>query len=149
MRLLKNYFGLKKAEEKKMNKNMIPYYLSRTIISVAFGLLLFVTGLPLWNAMLIGGIILALFLWAPHSGRYSVHPEFGITALRRDERTQTINDKAARNAFIVSMLTIGAIAVYFGSFGAINISVGIFKIVLAIGALTYFVSDLWLRKSHQ
>jgi len=132
-----------------MNKNMMPYYLSRTIISVVFGLLLFVTGSPLWIAMLICGLILAFFLWAPHSGRYSVHPEFGVTALRRDELTQTINDKAARNAFIVSMLTITTIAVYFGSFGAINISIGIFKIVLFIGALTYFVSDLWLRKLQQ
>lgn len=144
-----NYFGLKKAEEKTMAKNMMPYYLSRTILSIAFGILLFVTGLSLWRAVLFGGLSLALFLWAPHSGRYSVHPEFGITALRRDERTQVINDKAARNAFIVSMLTIGAIGVYFGLFGVINISIGVFKIVLIIGALTYYVSDLWLRKSHQ
>lgn len=132
-----------------MAKNMMPYYLSRTILSIAFGILLFVTGLSLWRAVLFGGLSLALFLWAPHSGRYSVHPEFGITALRRDERTQVINDKAARNAFIVSMLTIGAIGVYFGLFGVINISIGVFKIVLIIGALTYYVSDLWLRKSHQ
>jgi nitrogen fixation-related uncharacterized protein len=143
-----NYFGLKKAEEKTMTKNMMPYYLSRTILSIAFGVLLFVTGSSLWKAVLTGGLILALFLWAPHSGRYSVHPEFGITALRRDERTQLINDKAARNAFIVSMLTIGAIGAYVGLFGVINISIGVF-VVLIIGALTYFVSDLWLRKSQQ
>jgi nitrogen fixation-related uncharacterized protein len=143
-----NYFGLKKAEEKTMFKNMMPYYLSRTILSIAFGVLLFVTGLSLWKAVLIGVLILALFLWAPHSGRYSVHPEFGITALRRDERTQLINDKAARNAFIVSMLTIGALGAYVGLFGVINISIGVF-IVLIIGALSYYISDLWLRKSQQ
>jgi hypothetical protein len=40
-----------------MNKNMMPYYLSRIVMSVAFGLLLFVTGSPLWNAILIGGLI--------------------------------------------------------------------------------------------
>lgn len=132
-----------------MTKKMMPYYLSRTILSIAWGILLFVTGSPIWKAMLIGGLILALFLWAPHSGRYSVHPEFGITALRRDERTQVINDRAARNAFIVSMLTIGAIGVYFGLFGVINISIGVIKIVLIIGTITYFASDLWLRKSQQ
>ena len=130
-----------------MANNMIPYYLSRTILSAAFGLLLFVTGSTLWTVILISGLILALFLWAPHSGRYSVHPELGVTALRRDERTQVINDKAARNAFIVSMLTVGAISIYFGLSGAINISLSVFKIVLVIGGLTYFVSDLWLRKS--
>ncbi len=132
-----------------MNKNMLPYYISRTIISVAFGVLLYVTGSPLWNAILMGGLILALFLWAPHSGRYSVHPEFGITALRRDEFTQVINDKAARNAFVVSMLAIAAIAIYSGSIGAINISIRFFKLVLIIGVLTYFASDLWLRRLHQ
>jgi len=129
-----------------MTKNMLPYYLSRTILSAAIGLLLFVTGSTLWMVILISGLILAFFLWAPHSGRYSVHPELGVTALRRDERTQVINDKAARNAFIVSMLTVGAIAIYFGLFGAIYISISVFKIVLVIGGLTYIVSDLWLRK---
>lgn len=130
-----------------MTKNLMPYYLSRTILSAAFGLLLFVTGSTLWMVILMSGLILAFFLWAPHSGRYSVHPELGVTALRRDERTQVINDKAARNAFIVSMLTVGVIAIYFGLSGAINISLSVFKIVLVIGVLTYFVSDLWLRKS--
>jgi hypothetical protein len=126
---------------------MIPYYLSRIILSAAFGLLLFITGSPFWMVILISGLILAYFLWAPHSGRYSVHPDLGVTALRRDERTQAINDKAARNAFIISMLTVGAIAIYFGLFGAINISISVLNIVLIIGVLTYFVSDLWLRKS--
>jgi nitrogen fixation-related uncharacterized protein len=132
-----------------MTKNMMPYYLSRTILTAAFGLLLFVTGSPLWMVILISGLILAFFLWAPHSGRYSVHPELGVTALRRDERTQVINNKAARNAFVISMLAVGAITIYYGLLGAINISIGVFKIILIIGALTYFISDLWLRKSQQ
>ena len=129
-----------------MTKNMIPYYLSRIIVSAAFGLLLFVTGSPLWTIILMTGFILAFFLWAPHSGRYSVHPEFGVTALRRDDRTQIINDKAARNAFVVSMLSVGVIAIYFGLLGAINIPNSVLRMVLIIGILTYFASDLWLRK---
>lgn len=128
---------------------MIPYYLSRAIISVVVGVLLVATGSPVWQAILIAGFILAFFLYAPHSGRYSVHPELGVTALRRDERTQAINDKAARNAFIISMLILGGVVVYFSSFGVANVSISVFKLVLAIGALTYFVSDLWLRKSQQ
>ena len=128
---------------------MLPYYVSRTIFSAAFGVLLYVTGSPLWSSVLMSGLILAFFLWAPHSGRYSVHPEFGITALRRDEFTQVINEKAARNAFIVSMLVIATIAIYSGSIGMINISLRFMKMVLIIGALTYFASDLWLRKLHQ
>jgi nitrogen fixation-related uncharacterized protein len=128
---------------------MTPYYISRTIISVAFGALFAVTGSPWWAAILIGGLTFALFLWAPRSGRYSVHPEFGITALRRDERTQEINDKAARNAFVVSMLTLSGISVYFGTLALIDVPIAVFKLVLVIGALTYFVSDLLLRRSQR
>jgi hypothetical protein len=93
-----------------MNRNLLPYYLSRAVFSVIFGGIFFLSGSPLWEAALMAGLLLALFIWAPHSGRYAVHPEFGITALSRDERTQLINDKAARNAFVVIMLLIGAAA---------------------------------------
>jgi hypothetical protein len=92
---------------------------------------------------------MGLFLWAPQSGRYSVHPEFGVTALRRDEYTQTINDAAARNAFVVSMLAIGAIVIFSAAFGAGSIPIPMLKIVLSFGALTYFISDVWLRRAHQ
>jgi len=132
-----------------MDKKLMPYYLSRIAISIAFGYLLFVMGSPILNSILIGGLLIAWFLYAPHSGRYSVHPEFGLTPLRRDEHTQMINNVAARNAFVVSMLTISALVIYFGSMGAVNISIGTIEIVVAIGALTYFISDFWLRKSHQ
>ena len=92
--------------------------------------------------------VLALFLWAPHSGRYAVHPEFGVTALRRDERTQTINDQAARNAFIVTVLIIAGIAVYFGTIAPTNVPVAILNLALLLGMLTYFVSDFWLRRTQ-
>lgn len=132
-----------------MKQALMPYYLSRAVFSIAFGLLFLATGSPWWMALLIGGLLLALFLWAPHSGRYAVHPEFGITALRRDERTQVINDRAARNAFVVSMLLLGAIAVFAGASGMMSITLGVIKIVLLAGALTYFACDLWLRKTQQ
>jgi hypothetical protein len=132
-----------------MYKSMKPYYLSRIVFSVAFGVLLFATGSTIWFALLISALLISFFIWAPYGGRYSVHPEFGITALRRDEGTQTINDKAARNAFIVSMLTVAAIIIWFGSFSTISISISIFKIVLLAGAIAYLISDLWLRKIQQ
>ena len=132
-----------------MNKKLLPYYISRSIISAAFGVVFYATGSPLWSALLMGAVMLAFFIWAPHSGRYSVHPEFGVTALRRDEFTQVINDKAARNAFVASMLAIAAIAIYAGSMGAVRISTGLLKMVLVLGATTYFASDLWLRRLRQ
>ncbi len=126
---------------------MTRYYISRAVISVAFGIFLAVTGSEWWAALLIGVGVFALFLWAPHSGRYSVHPEFGVTALRRDERTQAINDKAARNAFVVSMLTLGGITVYYGALALTEVPLVAFKLILLIGVVTYFVSELWLRRS--
>ena len=96
-----------------------------------------------------GGLMLAFFIWAPHSGRYSVHPEFGVTALRRDEFTQVINDKAARNAFVASMLAIAAIAIYAGSIWRGQYFHWFIKDGAVLGAATYFASDLWLRKLRQ
>ena len=130
-----------------MAKNMMPYYLSRTIFSLLIGVFLLLTGSTLWASILISALILAFFLWAPHSGRYAVHPELGVTALRRDERTQVVNDRAARNAFVISMLALGAITIYFGIIGAVVIPSSILKVLLGIGALAYFISDLWLRRA--
>jgi hypothetical protein len=126
---------------------MSAYYISRAVISAASAVLLALTGLQWWMATLMGVIVFGLFLWAPRSGRYAVHPEFGVTALRRDERTQTINDKAARNAFIVTMLAIAGIAIYFGSIAPAGVPVAALQSVLILGALTYFVSDFFLRRS--
>ena len=123
------------------------YYTSRAIITVAFAFLLALTGTEWWLAMLMGAIIFAFFLWAPHSGRYAFHPELGVTALRRDERTLIINDKAARNAFIVTMFAIAGITIYFGAITPAVVPVAILERMLILGALTYFGSDFFLRRS--
>ena len=126
---------------------MSAYYTSRAVISAAFGILLAFTGLEWWMATLIGVVVFGFFLWAPRSGRYAVYPELGVTALRRDERTQTINDKAARHAFVVTMLAIAGIVIYFGGSAPAVVSVRVLEYTLILGALTYFVSDFFLRRS--
>lgn len=68
-------------------------------------------------------------------------------ALRRDERTQAINDKAARNGFVVTIGAIGGITLYFGSIVLTDVPVTVLSLVLALGILTYFVSDFWLRRA--
>jgi len=123
------------------------YYLSRALLSLTFGGLLALTGSPLWMAVLVGLLVFVLFLWAPRSGRYAVHPELGVTALRRDERTQVINDKAARNGFVVTILMIAAIAAYFGAIAQTNVPILALHLSLVLGVLTYFFSDFWLRWS--
>jgi hypothetical protein len=126
---------------------MKSYYVSRAIISMAFGAL-FATGSTWWTGIVVGTLTFAWFLIAPHLGRYSVHPGFGITALRRDERTQVINDKAARNAFVINMLAVGGILVYFGTYAITSAPVAVFKWLLLLGVLVYYASDFWLMKVH-
>jgi hypothetical protein len=126
---------------------MLPYYVSRGLIALAFGILFVLTGSPWWAGVLIGGAVFAWFLWAPHSGRYAVHPELGVTALRRDERLESINDKAARNALVVVMLILGAATAYYGISGLAVVPITILKALLVLGALVYFASDFWLRRT--
>ena len=126
---------------------MSTYNISRIMISVAFGLLLTFTGFEWWIAVITSFVIFLFFLWAPRSGRYAVHPEFGVTALRRDERTQAINDKAARNAFVVVILAMGGVAIYFNSLLSTNVPVKILDLIIVLGVATYFGSDFWLRRA--
>lgn len=130
-----------------MKKELIPYYISRAGLSLALGGLLVLTGTRFWVAGLLTAVILAMFILAPLSGRYSVHPEHGMTALRRDERTRSVNDQAGRNGFIAAMLALGGAAFYFGLSGAALIPVAVLEIILGVGILVYFVSDLLLRRT--
>lgn len=131
----------------KTMPKMTQYYLSRALISAAFGGLFAVTGTPWWIAALTGAGVFALFLWAPRSGRYAVHPERGVTALQRDERTQEITDKAGRNAFIVMAFAVAGLTLYFGSMTLSAVPVRFLSLTLVLGVLTYFATDLWLRRA--
>jgi hypothetical protein len=125
---------------------MKAYYLSRAVLSTAFGLLFALTGSAWWVALLVGLVLFGLFLWAPRSGRYAVHPEYGVTALRRDERTQGINDKAARNAFVVVGIALGALLLYTGLTAAAVVPTSAIDWLLLLGVAVYYASDLALRR---
>lgn len=126
---------------------MKAYYLSRALISIAFGALVAVSGSAWWLGLGAAVVAFGWFLLAPHIGRYSVHPEFGVSALRRDERSQMINDKAARNAFIVTMLVLGGLVLYFGAAALTSVPVVIFRWLLIAGVVIYYASDFWLRRA--
>jgi hypothetical protein len=128
-------------------REMTRYYISRAIITAAFGGLLALSGMSWWMAALTGLTIFALFLWAPRSGRYAVHPELGATALRRDERTQVINNKAGRNAFVITALCVAGLIGYYGFTAQGDVPIQALNIVLTVGILTYFATDFWLRRT--
>lgn len=127
---------------------MSRYYVSRALLSIALGVFLIFNGSQWWLAGLASITAFGLFLWAPHSGRYAVHPEFGITALRRDERTQTINDKAARNSFVVTTLFLAGVTIYFGTTASVSVPIAVLKIAFVLGVLVYYGSDFWLRRTQ-
>jgi len=126
----------------------IPYYVSRVVLAVALGALLVMTGSPWWAGSLIGALALAWFLWAPYSGRYVVRPDGRAMPLRRDERAESINNKAARNAFVLTMLVLGAVTVYYGISGLAAVPLPVLKGVLILGAVVYVTSDFWLRRGE-
>jgi hypothetical protein len=123
------------------------YYFSRLLISVIFGILFALTGSPWWGAILAGVAAFLFFLWAPRSGRYVVQPEYGATALRRDERTQFINDKAGRNAFILTVLVLAGGDIYFGALARNVVPLTFLHWTLLIAVLVYYLSDFWLRRT--
>lgn len=76
-----------------------PYLITRALFAAALGYLAARSG-TWWMGEPIGLAAMAFFLWAPHSGRYWVESNEGLAPLRLDERTQSIRDRAARNAFV-------------------------------------------------
>lgn len=126
---------------------MTRYYVSRILVAWIFAALFYMLGAEWWLALLIGVVLTAWFLYAPHSGRYQVDPQRGATALERDERSQWINDKAARNALALTGLALGGLNIYFGSIaGATCIPIEWTRWLLIAAVAVYVISDIVLRK---
>ena len=67
--------------------------------------------------------------------------------VRRDERTQVIADKAARNSFIVLMLAVASIAVTFGSITRTDVPIALVSLIGLLGMVVHFAADIWLRRT--
>lgn len=129
-----------------MISNLSSYYISRTLLALAFGGLFIAVGLPWWTAVPITLVMIAFFLWAPKSGRYMVQPKNGVAPLREDEYGRTIRNRAARDAFVV--MTLGIIgAILYGLIAQTDVSITRLGLIIILGWLTYFVSDFWQRRS--
>jgi Ca2+/Na+ antiporter len=122
------------------------YYVVRILISAAFGGLLYLGGLPWWLALMTMVFLIVLFLWLPRSGRYVVNHRGGAEVLHRDERSQTITHRAGSIAFAVIMIAIGTLAIYYGIIRPASVPVNWLNLVVALGALSYFLADIWLRR---
>jgi hypothetical protein len=128
-------------------KEYLPYYLGRAVVSAAFGALVAIAGAPWWGAVIAGIVLFGLFIWAVRSGRYVVRPEHGVTALRTDEYTRAIRDRATRYAFVAIMLVLGGIALYYEFIAHATVPVSVVGGVIFLGWIVYFLSDVWSRRS--
>jgi len=127
---------------------MKAYYISRALIAVGIGVLMVLGGSPWWAGAATGAAAFGWFLVAPRIGRYSVHPELGVTALRRDERGAAINNAAARNAFVACMLAVVGIIAYAGAVALNDVPLAVLQWLVILGVVIYYASDFWLRRIH-
>lgn len=126
--------------------DMRKYYVSRGALTAVVVAFLLLAGAPWWIVTVAGVLVLSFFLLAPRGGRYVVKAERGATALRRDERTQAVANKAGRNGFVALMLAAAAVAIYWGSVAEAGVPAFVLYLLIALGWVVYFASDFWLRR---
>ena len=123
------------------------YVASRAALVVILGGALYAAGLPWWGAAAAGIAALAFFLVVPRSDRYVVRSEDGVAPLRRDERSRSIRDKAARNAFGVTVLAVAGLTIAYGRVLDAPVPVEALSGVLGLSVVAYGLSEFCLRRS--
>jgi hypothetical protein len=125
-----------------MKRELVPYYISRAILSAGLGAFFVLIGRWTWYAALCMGILMfGLFLWYAHSGSYLIDPSTPLTPLRRDARGKDIRNRAL------------VIAVAVGGVGYVLLS--LLELVLPsppelgglaifMGVIVYFAASIWL-----
>jgi hypothetical protein len=126
--------------------DMRKYYVSRVALTAVAVAILLLAGAPWWMVTVGGVLVLGFFLLAPRSGRYVVKAERGSTALRRDEWTQAVVNKAGRNGFVALMLAAAGVGIYWGSIAETGVPAYLLYLLVALGWVVYFASDFWLRR---
>jgi hypothetical protein len=129
-----------------MRLDMKRYYISRGVLSIAFGGVFYLLTDSLLVSLLIAVSVFIVFIFLPQSGRYKVFSQKGATALRRDEWTQSINQRSGRNAWVVVTITGSVMVLYYGLISPGDVPVGLLGFLMLLGMATYYVSDFWLRK---
>ncbi len=129
-----------------MKKELIPYYVSRAVLSVAFTLAFIYLGGTTWVGILLGVVSFAGFIWYAHSGRFVVDTSSPLTPLRRDARGKVIRDRAA-----AAGISVGGTA-FFLLFLARNLlgwNGNLDSLALPVGVITYFIVSNFLYAAHR
>jgi hypothetical protein len=121
-----------------MKKEYIPFYISRTLLSVGISLAVF--GISL-KALIMTIALFALFLLYLHSGWFSIDTSHPLTPIRRDERAREIQRKALIAAVVVGLLLYVFLPQANTHFG---LSMVAGPVSISVSILTYFVTQFIL-----
>jgi ABC-type antimicrobial peptide transport system permease subunit len=124
-----------------MRRELLPYYVSRLVLSSLFGVVFALSAGSWWMGLAAGLLVFAGFIWYAHSGHYMIDPSRPLAPLRRDERGKAIRDRA-----VVAGVVVG---------GLVYAALGLLRLILELppnlggwallsGAVTYFVASHWL-----
>jgi hypothetical protein len=109
-----------------MNRALIPYYVSRAILSALFGYVIS-TGAGVTLGASMGALTFVGFLWYAHNGR--------------DDRGSAIRDRAVVTSVAIAGVTYAALGLLSRGL-PIPLSIGWLAIV--VGVVSYFVVSNWL-----
>ena len=124
-----------------MQKELVPYYLSRAVISTMFGIIALKSSGLWWLGLGMALFMLAGFIWYANSGRYLIEPSTPLTPLRRDERGNAIRNRALVHAVAVGGVLFAVLSVL--NLGlSLSINASTYAILSAI--LVYFGVSNWL-----
>ncbi|MBN1427413.1 MAG: hypothetical protein JXB07_03450 [Anaerolineae bacterium] len=125
-----------------MKRELMPYYISRVVLSAGMGVFFALIGnWPWWIGLGMGILTFAGFLWYAHSGNYLIDPSTPLTPLRRDVRGKAIRDQSVVTAVMVAGVAYAALTL-------IRLGVPFLsdpgKWALLLGVLAYFGVSNWL-----
>jgi hypothetical protein len=124
-----------------MKRELIPYYITRAIVSAALGVIVVSSGWPWWGGVAMSFFGFAAFLWYAHSGHYLVDPSTPLAPLRRDAR-----GKAVRNQALVIAVAVAGVSYALGSLlgPILSFPPNLGSWALLLGMVVYFAATNWL-----
>jgi hypothetical protein len=122
-----------------MKRALLPYYLSRALLSGLLGYAI-AASVGVWWGIAMGLVVFAGFAGYAHSGWFLVDTRNALFPLRRDERGTAIRDRA-----MVLAVATGGLAYFFMSLlsRATPLEPQNGSIALALGVLAYFSASFW------
>jgi len=80
-----------------MNRQFLPYYISRAVLSL--GIPLLILGFT-WKALVLAAVFFGLFLLYLHTGWFRIDPSQPLFPIRRDDRGREVQRKALIAALV-------------------------------------------------